>query len=88
MDGSQINTSAAHSITGDELRQFVERIEQVRAEQADLKEQEKEIFAELKGRGYMTRPVRTIIKLRSRKPDDIAEDEAVLEMYKAAMGMA
>ena len=58
-----------------------------RSEQADIKEQEKEVFAELKGRGYMSRPVRTLIALRKRKPDDVAEEEAILEMYKAALGM-
>ena len=83
MDGSSLN----YNVTGDELRAFVERIEQLRAEQADLKEAEKEVFAEMKGRGYMTRPVRTIIKLRAESPDKRAEEEAILDLYKAALGM-
>ena len=82
MDGSNVLGVAA-----DELRAFVERIEQLRAEQAALKADEKEVFAELKHRGYMTRPVRTIIKQRAMSPDKLAEDEAVLELYKAALGM-
>ena len=88
MDGSKINTDAAYSVTADQLRAFIERIEFVRAEQAELKEREKEIFAEMKGAGYMTRPVRTIIKLRAQNPDDRAEEAAVLEMYKSALGMS
>jgi uncharacterized protein (UPF0335 family) len=83
MDGSDM----AYAVSADELRQFVERIEKLRAEQADIKAREKEVFAEMKGRGYMTRPVRTIIKERAMKPDELAEQEAVLEMYKAALGM-
>jgi len=82
MDGSNIN------VTGEELRQFVERVEQVRAEQAYLKAVEKEIFAEMKGRGYMTRPIRSIIKERAENPDDRAEAAAVLELYRSALGMA
>lgn len=85
MDGSQMD--AAYSVSASELRSFIERIEHLRAEQAEIKDQEKEVFAELKGRGYMTRPVRTIIKQRALKPDVLAEQEAVLEVYKAALGM-
>ncbi len=82
MDGSSIE-----AVTAAELRAFVERIERLRAEQADIKEQEKEVFAELAGRGYMKRPVRTIIKQRAADPQKLAEEEAVLELYKAALGM-
>ena len=82
-----MNGSNVDAVTKEELRAFIERIERLRAEQADLKEVEKELFAELKGRGYMTRPVRTIIKQRAMQPDKLAEEEAVLELYKAALGM-
>ncbi len=82
MDGSNME-----AVTGAELRSFVERIEQLRAEQAELKEAEKEVFAEMKGRGYMTRPVRTILKQRAADPAKLAEEEAVLELYKSALGM-
>ena len=83
MDGSNIE-----AVTGAELRAFVERIEQLRAEQADIKAAEKEVFAEMKGRGYMTRPVRTLIRQRAEDPAKRAENEAVLELYKSALGMA
>lgn len=83
MDGSNME-----AVTAAELRAFIERIEQLRAEQAAIKEQEKEVFAEMKGRGYMTRPVRTIIKQRAADPAKLAEEEAVLEVYKAALGMS
>ena len=77
----------AYAVTADELRQFVERAEQLAVEKKDIAEQEKELFAEAKGRGYDTKVMRKIIALRRRKPDDIAEEEAVLELYKAALGM-
>ena len=76
-----------YSVTADELRQFIERIEQLDAEKADLAEQAKEVMAEAKGRGYDTKVIRKVIALRKRKPDDIAEEEAIMDMYKAALGM-
>ena len=78
----------AYAVTAEELRQFIERYEQLEAEKKDVTEQQKELMAEAKGRGYDTRVMRKVIALRKRKPDDIAEEEAVLEMYKAALGMA
>lgn len=87
MDQSKINTDAAYNVTAAELRQFIECIEAERAEQAESKEREKEIFAEAKGRGYMTRPIRTLIKLRAQDHNQRAEEEAVLQMYKDALGM-
>ena len=76
-----------YSVTADELRQFIERIEQLDAEKTDLAEQAKEVMAEAKGRGYDTKVLRKVIALRKRKPDDIAEEEAIIEMYKTALGM-
>ena len=81
------NAPDVYSVTADELRQFIERAEQLAAEKRDLSEQEKELFAEAKGRGYDTKVMRKIIALRKRKPDEISEEEAILDMYKAALGM-
>ncbi|MDG1279969.1 MAG: DUF2312 domain-containing protein [Pseudorhodobacter sp.] len=77
-----------YAVTADELRQFIERFEQLDAEKRDLAEQQKELMAEAKGRGYDTKVLRKVIALRKRSADDIAEEEAVLELYKAALGMA
>ncbi len=81
-------TDATYRVTADELRQFIERIERLDAEKKDLAEQQKEVMAEAKGRGYDTKVMRKVIALRKRNKDDIAEEEAVLEMYKEALGMS
>lgn len=78
---------ASYRVTAGELRQFVERFERLEAEKKDIAEQQKEVMAEAKGRGYDTRVLRKVIALRKRDADDIAEEEAVLEMYKEALGM-
>lgn len=77
----------SYKVTASELRQFVERIERLDQEKKDIADQQKEVFAELKGRGYDVKVVRTLVRLRKRDKDDIAEEEAVLEMYKEALGM-
>ena len=85
-----MNDSASqesYRVTADELRQFVERIERLDAEKKDIAEQQKEVMAEAKARGYDTKVLRKVIALRKRDADDIAEEEAVLEMYKEALGM-
>ena len=76
-----------YRVTANELRQFVERIERLDAEKKDLAEQQKEVMAEAKARGYDTKVMRKVIALRKRDANDIAEEEAVLEMYKEALGM-
>jgi len=81
------DTDAAYNVTADELRQFIERYEHLEAEKKDIVEQQKEVMAEAKGRGYDTKVIRKVIALRKRDKDDLAEEEAVLEMYKAALGM-
>ncbi|TXH93791.1 MAG: DUF2312 domain-containing protein [Pseudorhodobacter sp.] len=78
----------AYNVTADELRQFIERYEQLESEKKDVTEQQKELMAEAKGRGYDTKVMKKVIALRKRKPDEIAEEEAVLDMYKSALGMS
>ena len=77
-----------YNVTADELRQFIERFEQLESEKKDVAEQQKELMAEAKGRGYDTKVMKKVVALRKRKPDEIAEEEAVLELYKSALGMS
>jgi uncharacterized protein (UPF0335 family) len=81
------DTNSSYNVTADELRQFVERYEHLEAEKADIADQQKEVMAEAKGRGYDTKVLKKIIALRKRNPDEISEEEAVLELYKSALGM-
>lgn len=76
-----------YNVTAAELRQFVEQIEHLEAEKKDIAEQIKEIYAESKARGYDSKVLRTIVSLRKKDKDELAEQEAILEMYKQALGM-
>ncbi|SLN18644.1 hypothetical protein ROG8370_00603 [Roseovarius gaetbuli] len=84
---NDMNSDSTYRVTADELRQFIERFERLDAEKKDIAEQQKEVMAEAKSRGYDTKVLRKVISLRKRDKDDIAEEEAVLEMYKEALGM-
>ena len=76
------------SIEGQELRQFIERVERLEAEKSDIAEQIKEVMAEAKGRGFDTKVMRKLIAIRKRDSNDLAEEEAILELYKSALGIA
>lgn len=82
------NNDAAYNVTANELRQYVEQYESLESEKKDISTQQKDIMADAKGRGYDTKIIKLIIKLRARDKDDIDEEQTVLEMYKQALGMS
>lgn len=87
MIGHNSGGDTTYRVTADELRQFIERNERLEAEKKDIADQQKEVMAEAKGRGYDTKIIRKLIALRKRDSSDIAEEEATMELYKEALGM-
>ena len=79
--------SAAYNVAADELRQFIEQFEHLEAEKKDIAEQQKDIMSEAKARGYDTKVLKKIVAMRKRDKNDLAEEEAILDIYKAALGM-
>lgn len=79
---------ADSGVAADELRQFVERIERLEEEKAGIASDIKDVYAELKGRGYDAKAVRQIVRLRKQDHSERQEQEAVLELYMQALGMA
>lgn len=75
------------SIAAAELRQFIERIERLEEERTTLNDDIKEVVAEAKGRGYDTKTIRTIVRLRKKDANQRKEQEALLELYMNALGM-
>lgn len=86
-DYMMTDTNSTYNVTSDEIRQFIERYEHLEAEKKDIAEQQKEVLQESKGRGYDTKVLKKIIALRKRSSEEVAEEEALIEMYKAALGM-
>ena len=85
---SDTATNPTENVAGEELRQFIERYERLEAEKKDIADAQKEVMAEAKGRGYDVKVIRKIIAIRKRDKDDLDEEEAVMEMYMAALGMS
>jgi len=79
-------SDATHNI-GAELRQFIERYEHLEAEKKDITEQQAEVMSEAKGRGYDIKVMRRLFAMRKRDRNDLDEEEAILDLYKAALGM-
>ncbi len=79
--------TGTYRVAADELRSFVERIERLDAEKKDIAELQKEVLAEAKSRGYDTKILRKLVMMRKKDPQEISEEEAVLELYREALGM-
>ena len=77
----------SYRVAADELRAFIERYERLEAEKKDIADQQKEVMAEAKSRGYDTKALRKLVALRKKDPHVLSEEEAVLEVYKDALGM-
>lgn len=76
------------AVTADELRQFIERWELMDAEKRTVADSQKELMTELASRGYDRKAFKEVIRLRKMKPDQRAEFEAVVELYRSAAGLA
>ena len=81
------NSGGSYRVAADELRQFVERFYHLEIEKRNIADQQKEVMAEAKSRGYDTKIMRKLVVLRKRDLQDLAEEEAILGMYRSALGM-
>lgn len=74
-------------IAAAKLKSFVERIERLEAERAELTADIREVFSEAKGSGFDTKIMRQLIRLRKLETADRREQEELLELYRKALGM-
>ena len=73
--------------TDDRLRLLIERIERLEEEKKGIADDVRDVYAEAKAGGYDTKIMHQVIRLRAMKPDERSEQETILEMYKAALGI-
>jgi len=76
------------SVAQDQLRALIERIEHLEEEKAAISGDIKEVYAEAKGNGFDTKVIRQIIKIRKQDKSERIEQEAILDLYMSALGMA
>lgn len=77
----------ADAIAADELRLLIERIERLEEDKAGMGADIRAVYAEAKGQGYDTKTMRSIVRLRKMERNARIEAEALLETYKAALGL-
>ena len=77
----------SEQVTDEKLRAVVERIEAQTARIQDEKDDLKAIYTEAKGEGYDVKVIRKIVAMRKKRADDLAEEEALTDTYKRALGM-
>ena len=75
-------------VAADELRLLIERIERLEEEKKGIADDVKDVYAEAKSRGYDSKIMRQIVRLRKMETHDRQEMEAILDTYKAALGLA
>jgi uncharacterized protein (UPF0335 family) len=80
-------TETSQTVAAGQLRAFIERVERLEEEKKTISDDIKEVFAEMKGTGFDIKAVRAIIRLRKKDQAERQEEEAILDLYKAALGM-
>lgn len=83
-DKDQVATRFAR----DQLKAFVERIERLEEEKKTIADDIRDVYAEAKGNGFDVKALRQVIRLRKQDKDERAEQEAILDTYLHALGMA
>ena len=78
---------SADKVAREQLKAFVERIEKLEEEKKAIADDIKDVYAEAKGNGYDTKALRTVVRLRKQDADERKEQEAILDVYLAALGM-
>lgn len=76
-----------NSITGPQLRQYVERLERLEVEKSDIADNIRDAFAEAKANGFDVKILRQVLKLRKIEPAKRQEQEHILDLYLHALGM-
>lgn len=80
-------TDSSQAVAAGQLRAFIERIERLEEEKKTIADDIKEVYAEAKGAGFDVAAIRQLVRLRKKDQAERQEEEAILDLYKAALGM-
>lgn len=87
-DGEEDLTETKDTVAAGELRQLIERIERLEEDKKAVADDIRDVLSEAKGRGYDTKAIRHIVRLRKKDAEERQQEQAVLDLYMAALGMA
>ena len=80
-------TDTSQTVAGGQLKAFLERIERLEEEKQTIADDIKELYSEIKGTGFDTKVVRKIVRMRRMDQAQREEEQAITELYLAALGM-
>jgi len=78
---------AEATVSDEQLRLFIERIERLEEEKKGIADDIRDVYLEAKSQGYDPKIMRQIVALRKLPPNDRKEMEAILDVYKSALGI-
>jgi uncharacterized protein (UPF0335 family) len=87
MSEPAIGHNSVTQVAADQLKTIIERIERQEEEKKTISDDIRDIYAEAKGNGYDVKALRTIVRLRKQDAGERAEQEAIIDLYKNALGM-
>lgn len=76
------------AVSDDQLRLFIERVERLEEERKGVTDDIRDVYSEAKSQGYDTKIMKQVVRLRKMSADDRQEMEAILDLYKSALGLA
>lgn len=80
-------TSGSQTVAAGQLRAYIERIERLEEEKHTISQDIREVYSEAKGTGFDVPTIRTLVRMRKKDEAERQEQEAILDLYKAALGM-
>ena len=72
-------------VAKDQLKQYIDRVERLEAEKTALLDDIKQVFDEAKANGFDVKTMKQIVKLRKLDKNKLAEQDAILELYRQAL---
>jgi uncharacterized protein (UPF0335 family) len=84
---SQDSIMDTNGVDGGHLRAFIERIEKLEEEKKAIADDIKDVYAEAKGTGFDAKVIRKVVSLRRQDKQKRQEEEEILGLYLAALGM-
>ncbi len=75
------------AVAAGQLKALIERIERLEEDKKQISDDIKDVYAEAKGTGFDIKALRSIVRLRKKEASEREEEEAILDLYKAALGM-
>lgn len=75
------------TVATEHLRAFIERLERLHGERKDLADDIRQVYAEAKGVGFDTKALKTVLRLRAIDAAQRQEEQAMVDLYMAALGM-